>query len=94
MREIVMRLFFSVSKSEQWRRGLFFVAVGDLSLLLSCPILASSSHESSVLLVPNSSPPHSRSRSNKVVLLRDTELSKEHCKLWRDVRGDLWIQVL
>jgi hypothetical protein len=94
MREIVMHLSFSVSKSEQWRRGLFFVAVGDLSFLVSCPTLASSAHESSVLLVSNPSSPHSCSRNNKVVLLRDTELSKEHCKLWRDVRGDLWIQVL
>jgi len=35
-----------------------------------------------------------RSRNNTVVLLRDTELSKEHCKLWRDIRGDIWIQDL
>ena len=33
------------------------------------------------------------SRNNNVVLLRDTELSKEHCRLWRDARGDIWIQV-
>lgn len=35
-----------------------------------------------------------RSRNNNVVLLRDTEMSKEHCKLWRDARGDIWIQDL
>ena len=34
-----------------------------------------------------------RALSAAVVLLRDTELSKEHCKLWRDIRGDIWIQV-
>jgi hypothetical protein len=39
------------------------------------------------------SPLH-HSRNNNVVLLRDTEMSKEHCKLWRDARGHIWIQVL
>ena len=35
-----------------------------------------------------------RSRRNDVVLLRDPEVSKKHCKLWRDARGDVWIQDL
>lgn len=35
-----------------------------------------------------------RSRRNDVVLLRDPEVSKKHCKLWRDARGEVWIQDL
>jgi len=34
-----------------------------------------------------------RSRTNDVVLLRDPEVSKRHCKIWRDARGDVYIQV-
>jgi len=29
-----------------------------------------------------------------VVLLRDPEVSKKHCRLWRDARGDVYIQDL
>mmetsp|Transcript_47047 Transcript_47047/g.110862 ORF Transcript_47047/g.110862 Transcript_47047/m.110862 type:complete len:378 (-) Transcript_47047:93-1226(-) len=35
-----------------------------------------------------------RSRRNDVVLLRDPEVSKKHCRLWRDARGDVYIQDL
>jgi hypothetical protein len=35
-----------------------------------------------------------RSRRNHVVLLRDPEVSKKHCRLWRDARGDVYIQDL
>mmetsp|Transcript_33778 Transcript_33778/g.52585 ORF Transcript_33778/g.52585 Transcript_33778/m.52585 type:complete len:365 (-) Transcript_33778:932-2026(-) len=35
-----------------------------------------------------------RSRRNDVVLLRDPEVSKKHCKLWRDSRGDVYIEDL
>jgi len=35
-----------------------------------------------------------RSRRNDVVLLRDPEVSKKHCRIWRDWRGDVYIQDL
>jgi len=35
-----------------------------------------------------------RSRNNDVVLLRDPEVSKQHCRLWRDARGDVFVQDL
>jgi len=52
--------------------------------------------------LPIDIPPHGqdkeikigRSRRNDVVLLRDPEVSKRHCKIWRDERGDVYIQDL
>jgi len=35
-----------------------------------------------------------RSRRNDVVLLRDPEVSKKHCRIWRDARGNVYIQDL
>jgi pSer/pThr/pTyr-binding forkhead associated (FHA) protein len=51
--------------------------------------------------LPIDIPPHGlekeikigRSRRNDVVLLRDPEVSKRHCRIWRDERGDVYIQV-
>ena len=62
--------------------------------LARCSSRALSLHSCSSFPCPHACMNHQvrigRSRRNDVVLLRDPEVSKKHCKLWRDARGEVW----